>query len=159
MKIGIILGTFDPIHMSHTLLASTILNLKLVDKVYFVPTVQNPWKVNHPIASFDERCSMIKKSVEGINKIYPKSVFVEDIESSLMPPYYSYKTLDVLYEKYDGDKNDIYIIGGADVINSVSGWLNFEKSIKNRFKFIGFTRGNEKITNIVRKIIKSIKIN
>lgn len=147
MKIGIILGTFDPIHMSHTLLASTILNLKLVDKVYFVPTVQNPWKVNHPIASFDERCSMIKKSVEGINKIYPKSVFVEDIEGSLMPPYYSYKTLDVLYEKYDGDKNDIYIIGGADVINSVSGWLNFEKSIKNRFKFIGFTRGNEKITN------------
>ena len=51
MKIGIILGTFDPIHMSHTLLASTILNLKLVDKVYFVPTVQNPWKINHPIAS------------------------------------------------------------------------------------------------------------
>lgn len=147
MKIGIILGTFDPIHMSHTLLASTILNLKLVDKVYFVPTVQNPWKINHPIASFDERCSMIKKSVEGINKIYPKTVFVEDIEGSLMPPYYSYKTLDILYEKYDGDKNDIYIIGGADVINSVSGWLNFEKSIKNRFKFIGFTRGNEKITN------------
>ena len=147
MKIGIILGTFDPIHMSHTLLASTILNLKLVDKVYFIPTVQNPWKVNHPIASFDERCSMIKKSVEGINKIYPKSVFVEDVEGSLMPPYYSYKTLDILYEKYDGDKNDIYIIGGADVINSVSGWLNFKKSIKNRFKFIGFTRGNEKITN------------
>ena len=114
--------------------------------------------INHPIASFDERCSMIKKSVEGINKIYPKSVFVEDVEGSLMPPYYSYKTLDVLYEKYDGDKNDIYIIGGADVINSVSGWLNFEKSIKNKFKFIGFTRGNEKITNIVRKIIKSIKI-
>ena len=26
--------------------------------------------------------------------------------------------------------------------------MNFEKSIKNRFKFIGFTRGNEKITNI-----------
>ena len=72
MKIGIIMGTLDPIHMSHTLLASTILNLKLVDKVYFVPTVQNPWKINHPIASFDERCSMIKKSVEGINKIYPK---------------------------------------------------------------------------------------
>ena len=96
MKIGIILGTFDPIHMSHTLLASTILNLKLVDKVYFVPTVQNPWKINHPIASFDERCSMIKKSVEGINKIYPKSVFVEDVEGSLMPPYYSYKTLDNL---------------------------------------------------------------
>lgn len=147
MRIGFVLGTFDPIHISHILLSSTVLNLNLVDKVYYVPTVQNPWKMEHPIADFDTRCLMIKKSIEPINKKFDNKVKVEKVENSLMPPYYSYKTLDVLAEKYKYQKNDLYIIAGADVINTITDWLNFESSIKDKYQFIAFGREQETITN------------
>ena len=44
MKIGILLGSFNPIHMGHLHMAASALNAGLVDEVVFVPSVQNPWK-------------------------------------------------------------------------------------------------------------------
>lgn len=43
-RIGLLLGSFDPIHIGHLYMATQALNNKLVDKVLFVPTFQNPWK-------------------------------------------------------------------------------------------------------------------
>ena len=43
-KIGVLLGSFNPIHMGHLHMAASALNAELVDEVVFVPSVQNPWK-------------------------------------------------------------------------------------------------------------------
>ena len=44
MKVGLLLGSFDPIHIGHVHMATEALNRGLVDQVFFVPTMQNPWK-------------------------------------------------------------------------------------------------------------------
>ncbi len=44
MKVGFLLGTFDPIHMGHLYMITSALNDNLVDEVVVVPTMQNVWK-------------------------------------------------------------------------------------------------------------------
>ena len=41
MKVGFLLGTFDPIHMGHLYMITSALNDNLVDEVVVVPTMQN----------------------------------------------------------------------------------------------------------------------
>ena len=57
MKIGLLLGSFDPIHIAHVNIASCVLNSGLCDKVLFVVAQHNPWKENNP-APFDVRCEI-----------------------------------------------------------------------------------------------------
>ena len=42
MRIGLLLGSFDPIHNGHIIMAASATNLGFVDKVFFVPSAQNP---------------------------------------------------------------------------------------------------------------------
>ena len=134
MKIAFLLLSADPIHIGHCGLCSRVLNDGYADEVYVVPTVHNPWK-SEPVGSFQERCEMIRKSIANI-----KGCALEDIEKELFPPYYSCFTLDALYKKYDGDENELFIIGGVDVVESLSSWLHYDDMIKGRFKVLAFTR-------------------
>ena len=137
MRIGFLLLSADPLHVGHLSLAAKSLNESLLDYVYIVPTVANPWK-DMPRASFDERCDMIHKCCAFISNCE-----LEDCEKDLFPPYYSCNTLDILYNKYEGDKNELFIIGGADTVDSLPGWRNYESMIKGRFKVLAFTREGE----------------
>lgn len=62
MKIGILLGSFDPIHIGHIAIVSKVLNEGLVDKVLFLPAVQNPWK-HRKAVSVDLRSNMIRSAM------------------------------------------------------------------------------------------------
>lgn len=141
MKIGFVLGTFDPIHLGHIDIAIQCIEKNIIDKVFFVPTVQNPWK-STSICDFSQRCNLIKKS---ISEKYKDKIDVDDIEHTLSSPYYSCNTLNKLYEKYIDD--DLYIIGGADIINDLPKWMNYDTMIKGKYKVIGFTRNNIEIQN------------
>ena len=57
MKVGFLLGTFDPIHMGHLYMITSALNDNLVDEVVVVPTMQNVWK-DHKATDFQHRCFM-----------------------------------------------------------------------------------------------------
>ena len=160
MKIGFLMASLDPIHIGHIATVTKVLNEGLCDKVYVVPTVHNPWK-EMPIGSFDERCDMVLKSLAWVSRVYPRKVYLERIEETLSEPYYSCYTLQKLYKKYgqgrDGEKNELFIIGGADTINSVTKWMHYEDMIKPYFKFIGFTRGDIEIANdeVEYKLVES----
>lgn len=134
MRIGFLLLSGDPIHIAHIALCTKVLNEGFVDEAFVVPTVANPWK-KEPIATFEERCEMIRNACQFI-----PNCELEDIEKDLFPPYYSCFTLDALYKKYDGEHNDLFIISGTDCINDLPSWLHYNDMIKGRFKVLGFTR-------------------
>lgn len=134
MRIGFLLLSADPLHVGHIALATKCLNESLVDKAYITPCVQNPWK-DMPKATFKERCDMINTICQFIDNCE-----LEDCEKDLFPPYYSCNTLDLLYKKYDGEHNELFIIGGADTVESLPSWLNYVTMIKGRFAVIAFTR-------------------
>lgn len=134
MRIGFLLLSADPLHVGHIALATKCLNEELLDKVFITPCVCNPWK-DMPKATFEERCEMIRSVCKYIDNCE-----LEDCEKDLFPPYYSCNTLDLLYKKYEGEKNEMFIIGGADTVESLPSWRAYDTMIKGRFAVIAFTR-------------------
>lgn len=147
MKIGILLGSFDPIHMGHLHMAVSALNADLVDKVVFVPTKQNPWKNNS--TNFYQRCNMVQLALLDL-----ENCEVSSIEDNIKRPYYSYKTLELLKEKYF--KDELHLIVGVDTAKSIKNWQNGNWILTN-FKLIVITRPGYENTGIV-DIPKSLDI-
>ena len=130
MKVGFLLGSFDPIHMGHLHMAAASLNTGLVDKVVFVPSVQNPWKENS--TDFRNRCFMIQLAIDDM-----EHCSLSSIDYRNTAPYYSVNTLKMLQEEYPED--ELYLIVGADIVNNIKDWHEGEWILKN----FDFTAGNE----------------
>lgn len=122
MKIGLLLGSFDPIHNGHITMAAAATNLGLVDKVFFVPSVQNPWKAKS--TNFMIRCAMIQRALEGESEF-----FLSPVELELEAPYYTYKTLELLQKQYPND--EFSLIVGSDVALSIKNWENSSWILQN----------------------------
>ena len=58
-RIGVLGGTFDPIHLGHLGIAAAVADARGLDRVIFVP-VGAPWhRASTPVASADDRCAMV----------------------------------------------------------------------------------------------------
>lgn len=138
MKIGLLLGSFDPIHIAHINIASSVLNSALCDKVVFVVAKQNPWKEHSPIP-FDLRCEMIRAAVSA----FGDKCEVCTLEREIEPPTYSYKVLSLIRKQCPND--ELFIICGSDAYNGLSHWKNYETHIKDHFKVILIKRYDKEI--------------
>lgn len=129
MKIGVLLGSFDPIHIGHIAIVSKVLNDGLVDKVLFLPAVQNPWK-HRKAVSVDLRADMIKAAMyeSGFNM----DQFNIEIVSRQNKDgnYYTFDQLEALKDMYAGDI-EFVILGGTDTVKDMSKWYRGEELLKN----------------------------
>ena len=66
MKIGLMGGSFDPIHLGHTSIVEKAIELFGLDQFYFIPTGQNPWKDQQNVAD-EHRIRMIEIAIKKIN--------------------------------------------------------------------------------------------
>jgi nicotinate-nucleotide adenylyltransferase len=128
-KIGLILGSFDPIHIAHINIASCVLNSGLCDEILFVVAKHNPWKSNEP-APFDLRCDMVQLSITP----FGGACKVCELEKDIEPPTYSYKVLTKIREQNPED--ELYLITGTDAFNKLPGWKNWKTGIEPYFKVI-----------------------
>lgn len=115
MKIGILGGTFDPIHNAHVEIAKNALEQFKLDKVWVMPTPCPPHKDKANITSVEDRVNMIKLAIEGIDGLE-----FCDYEIKKEGPVYSADTLTELKEKYPEDK--FYFIIGSDSLESFASW-------------------------------------
>ena len=136
MKVGLLLGTFDPIHVGHINMATLALNSGVVDRVVFVPTMQNVFKKNEP-ANFFYRCHMIYLATQGM-----KDCELCSIDKLSTEPYYSYKTL-TLFKEIDTE-DELYLILGSDVVREIKSWKNSEWILEN-FKIIAINRAGDNL--------------
>ena len=141
-KVGLLLGSFDPVHVAHINIASLVLNSGLCDKVLFVVAMHNPWKERTP-ADFGLRCEMVKSAIVP----FGDKCDVCDLEKDIEPPTYSYKVLEKICEQYPED--ELFLICGSDTIDAVAQWKNFDTDIKNKVGFIEIKRNdNTEIENV-----------
>lgn len=138
MKIGLLLGSFDPIHIAHINIASCVLNSGLCDKILFVVAKHNPWKVHKP-ASFDVRCEMVESALSP----FGKKCEVSRVEEGEEEQVFSYVTIGKLKELYPND--ELFLIAGTDTVNDIPNWKNFETHIKDKIELIEISRGEESI--------------
>jgi nicotinate-nucleotide adenylyltransferase len=137
MNIGILLGSFNPIHFGHITMANIIINSNICQKVIFVLGKQNPWKEDKS-ADFDLRAKMCQMAIEPFHEHCELCLLEKEIEY----PTYSYKVLGELRKQYPHD--NLFIIGGTDTMETIHLWKNFSDDIKPYFKYIEIARGNTK---------------
>ncbi|MDO5724869.1 MAG: nicotinate-nucleotide adenylyltransferase [Tissierellia bacterium] len=121
MKLGVLGGSFNPIHYGHLLIAqSAFENLKL-DKVLFLPTGKAP----HKSLELDPkiRYEMTKLAISD-----NESFFISDIEILKTGYSYTVDTINELKDRFSCSK--IYFIIGADSLFQIETWHNYEKLLE-----------------------------
>ena len=123
MNIGLFFGSFNPIHIGHLIIANHILNETILDKVWFVVSPQNPFKLTTSLLNEYDRLHLVRAAVEDDPRIK-----ASDIEFGLPKPSYTVNTLAYLNEKYPG--YEFSIIMGSDGFQNLHKWKNYEVIIK-----------------------------
>lgn len=132
MKIGILGGTFNPIHIGHLILAEEVREKLKLDKIIFVPTYFPPHKDNSDIAPAYKRLAMVKLAIKG-NRYFS----VSDIEIKREDRSYTIDTLKEFKKIYPDD--ELYFIIGSDLLKYLDDWKDLDEIIK-MVKFIVATR-------------------
>ena len=115
-KIGLMGGTFDPVHHGHLLMAEAVREEYGLDKVLFIPAAQPPHKQGRKVAPAYVRLLMTEMAVCD-NPYFE----VSQIELQRRGPSYSVDTLREL-QRLHGSAVQFYFITGADAINEVGTW-------------------------------------
>ena len=118
MKIGLLGGTFDPIHNGHLHLAQEALIQEDLDKVIFIPA-GNPWmKSDLKVSDSD-----IRKHMVDISIIDNAKFFSSDIELIRDGPTYTSDTLEELVGRHR-NQDQFFLILGSDAIETFPLWKN-----------------------------------
>ena len=132
MKIGILGGTFNPIHLGHLILAEEVCQKIGLRKVIFIPTNLPPHKNNGDIIPANHRLKMLRLAVKG-NPLF----CVSDIEIRKGGRSYTIDTIKEFSRIYPNDQ--FYFIIGSDLIKYLNEWKDL-KEIIAVVKFIVATR-------------------
>jgi nicotinate-nucleotide adenylyltransferase len=116
MKIGILGGTFDPIHIGHLIIAEEARWQCELDAVLFVVTSHPPHK-KEPEAGVEDRFRMVELATEGEPAFRPSRIEIERGGDS-----YTAETLKELLRLYPGAS--LHLIVGADSVIDFSDWKN-----------------------------------
>ena len=124
MKIGIMGGTFDPIHNGHLHLAQTALTQFDLDQIWFMPNGMPPHKKQSSIESdIHERIAMTQIAIKANKQFY-----LQEYEAKREKVSYSYKTMEHFQKMYPDD--EFYFIIGADSLFSIETWKHPERLFK-----------------------------
>lgn len=131
-RIGVMGGTFDPIHHGHLVAASEVADRFHLDEVIFVPTGQ-PWQKEGKTISPAEDRYLMTVIATAANPRF--SVSRVDIDRG--GPTYTIDTLRDLRELYPDEA--LYFITGADALSSIMSWHDWEEMFQLA-EFVGVTR-------------------
>ncbi|ULN44454.2 nicotinate-nucleotide adenylyltransferase [Mycolicibacterium crocinum] len=130
-RLGVMGGTFDPIHNGHLVAASEVADLFDLDEVVFVPTGQ-PWQKSREVTAPEDRYLMTVIATASNPRF---SVSRVDIDRG-GPTYTSDTLRDLRALNPDAD---LYFITGADALASILSWQNWEELFALA-KFVGVSR-------------------
>jgi nicotinate-nucleotide adenylyltransferase len=115
-RIGILGGTFDPIHNAHLAIAEEARKRLHLDEVLFVPAGQ-PWmKTDHPVTPAAHRAAMVQLAIR--RRSYYKMISTEAESDG---PSYTVETLRELRQKY-GKRTELFFIMGWDSLKDFPQW-------------------------------------
>ena len=139
--IGILGGSFNPVHNGRLMLASYIAQFGPVDEVWLNLSPQNPFKVQSELLDDRHRLAMLDKAVNGST-----TVKVCDVELSLPQPSYTINTMEKLESMYPD--YDFRIIIGSDNWPRFPEWRDSEALIE-RYGLIVYPRRDYPLPDIV----------
>lgn len=118
-KIGILGGTFDPIHNGHLTLGRRAMDQFSLDQVWFMPSGHPPHKQDHQVTGGEERRDMVQLAIAGT-----PGFVCSELELWRGGNTYTAQTLSLLREVCPGQV--FYFIIGADSLYEIENWFHPE---------------------------------
>jgi len=115
MRLGILGGTFDPVHYGHLLLAETAREQCRLDQVWFLPASIPPHKQGHELSSVEQRMEMLELAVAG-----SPAMAVSRLEADRGGVTYTVDTLAAL--KAEAPERELLFLMGADSLADLPNW-------------------------------------
>lgn len=142
-KIGLLGGTFDPVHLGHLLMARAAMEQMGLDKVIFIPSCVPPHKKTPTLFTAQDRMKMVRMAILGI-----AGFEVSDFEIRKGGKSYSVDTVRHFRGLCDPADRMFFIVGG-DAIQQLDTWKDVG-ILKNMCSFVsvnrpGYPRGEEKL--------------
>lgn len=134
MRTAIFGGSFNPIHRGHVSLARLAIRQNKADEVWLMVSPQNPLKERRQLLDPSTRLFLARLALEG-----EKQIFASDFEFHLPKPSYTWRTLELLAEKFPQRQFSLLI--GADNWLSFPRWARHE-AILSRHEVIIYPREN-----------------
>ncbi len=149
-KIGLLGGTFDPVHNGHLAVANHVLRALALNSIWFIPASLPPHKDGHEdgceISSFSHRIAMLKKAISQ-----NPSFVVSDIEAKRSAPSYSIDTLHILLPQIE-PKAELYFIIGTDAFLEINTWKRY-RELPSLVRFVIISRPGfppDKVETLIR---------
>jgi nicotinate-nucleotide adenylyltransferase len=138
-RIGIMGGTFDPIHHGHLVAASEVADRFALDEVVFVPT-GHPWQKGVSVSPGEDRYLMTVIATASNPRFA-----VSRVDLDRDRPTYTADTLRDLRRQY-GAEAQLFFITGADALEKILSWKDAD-TIFGLAHFIGVTRPGFELTD------------
>ena len=149
-KIGIIGGTFDPVHEGHLNLALDAMEQARLDAVWFMPARIQPFKQDRKVTEPSQRLEMLALAIEG----HP-GLSVSTLEMELEGVSYTYRTLRevrrrLLEERMEeaaesqsdsAEPDTVYFITGTDTFIKMDTWMHAEELLMENAVIVGSRPG------------------
>jgi len=126
-SLGILGGTFDPIHIGHLAIAEEAREVLGLERILFVPAGVPPHKTDRPISAPAHRLAMVELAIAG-NPAFEAST----IELDRPGPSYTVETLELLTERAraDGRAADLVFILSVEAFRELRSWRHPERILE-----------------------------
>ena len=122
--IGLLGGSFDPVHNGHIAICRSYLNSKYIEKLYVILTPDPPHKEDRELTEFSHRFKMLNLALNGIENLE-----VSGVEMDLPTPSYTVNT--VKYFRKEFPDNDLYLCIGEDSYAQFTDWYHWQEIIEH----------------------------
>lgn len=123
LKIGIMGGTFDPVHYGHLMIAEYAYHQFVLDKVIFVPAGAPPHKKCENYAAVADRVEMVRRAIAG-NYHFDLSL----LEVERQGVSYSVDSM-AEFNKLFGEHSELWFICGADSVTEINTWYQPDRLV------------------------------
>jgi len=121
LRLGILGGTFDPIHFGHLRLAEEVGEELALENVYLIPAALPPHKDRRPLTAFEQRLAMIRMAAQE-----SPILEAQDLEGHRQGLSYSIETLKEFRRLFKSDL-ELFFILGMDAFLEIETWKEYQR--------------------------------
>ncbi|MDP8220880.1 MAG: nicotinate (nicotinamide) nucleotide adenylyltransferase [Candidatus Stygibacter frigidus] len=144
MIIGLLGGSFNPIHNGHIKIAQAVIESRSVHQIWFIPSYIHPLKDHKGNADFNQRLGLIKKAIIDFPDLK-----VQDFEKRSSDPSYTQKLMQFLHKSYP--QHEFIFIIGYDIIPELNRWYKYDW-LNDNIEFLIVTRTIDQDISLARDL-------